>query len=53
MIIEEQMWLSLLLTCLNVFFESLQAVSTLNFVLNMLQSLAPYPLRPPVQRVLV
>lgn len=35
------------LTCLKVFFESLQAVSTVNLVLKMLQSLAPYPLRPP------
>lgn len=43
------MWLTFLscFTCLKVFFESLQAVSTVNFVLKMLQSFAPYPLRPP------
>lgn len=42
-----------LLTCLKIFFDSLQAVSTVNFVLKMLQSLAPYPLRPPKKHVLV
>lgn len=50
MMAKEQIWFSLHFTCLKVFFETLQAVSTVNFVLKMLQSLAPYPLRPPEEQ---
>lgn len=49
----EQIWTRPPLTCLKVFLDSLQAVSTVNFVLKMLQSFAPYPLRPPEEQVWV
>lgn len=44
-------WFIFLPTCLKIFLDSLQAVSTVNFVLKMLHSLAPYPLRPPNEQV--
>lgn len=45
------MRLTFLHTCLKHFFDCLQAVSTVNFVLKMLQSLAPYPFRPPEEHL--
>lgn len=47
---KEKMWYCAPPTCLKVFLDSLQEVSTVNFVLKMLQSLAPYPLRPPKEQ---
>lgn len=39
-----------ILTCLKLCLYSLQAVSTVNLVLKILQSLAPYPFLPPAAK---